>query len=77
MNFKQYDDGSCDINFKKEEIEVINKYEKLHLSAESLRHFGNVLMRLVVEWNAKFPENIKNMQTNHTSVVEGKKPKDV
>ena len=31
MRFKQYENGSCDIEFSKEEIEILNQKGKLHL----------------------------------------------
>jgi hypothetical protein len=43
MIFKQYENGSCDIVFSKEEIEIINKKECIHLNSEALKHFGNHL----------------------------------
>ncbi len=64
MKFNQYKDGSCDINFSEEEIKIINKYKKVHFTAEGLRHFGNSLMKMVVEFNANFSEEVKNLQTN-------------
>tara|TARA_A100000171_G_scaffold35239_1_gene33757 strand:+ start:3127 stop:3333 length:207 start_codon:yes stop_codon:yes gene_type:complete len=63
MKFNQFKDGSCDINFSKEEIKIINKYKKVHFTAEGLRHFGNSLMKMVVEFNTKFSEDVKNLQT--------------
>ena len=40
-------DGSCDIIFSEEEVKIIKKNKKLHLSALTLKHFGNVLMKIV------------------------------
>jgi hypothetical protein len=68
--------GTCDIVFSKEEIEIIQKKEKIHLSAESLRHFGNCLIRMVVEWNDNFGDGIKELPTNITSKVVGEDPDD-
>ena len=63
MKFKQYENGSCDIEFSKEEIEILNKEGKIHLSDESLRHFGNNLVKMVADWNMKFNEKITSLQT--------------
>jgi len=68
--------GACDIVFSKQEIEIIQKKEKIHLSAESLRHFGNVLMRMVIEWNDNFGGGIKQLQSDSNSKVTGQDPDD-
>jgi hypothetical protein len=72
MIFKQYEDGSCDIEFSKEELNILSKKEKLHLSAENLRHFGNNLIRIVSDWNIKFNEKLKNKETFESTKIEGK-----
>jgi hypothetical protein len=63
MKFKQYENGSCDIEFSKEEIEVLIKKGKIHLSDESLKHFGNNLMKMVSDWNIKFNEKTASLHT--------------
>jgi hypothetical protein len=63
MIFKQYENGSCDIIFSKEEIEIINKKECIHLNSEALKHFGNHLMNIVVQWQIKFDDKLKNVMT--------------
>jgi len=77
MNFEQKKDGSCDINFEDHEIKIIKKHKKIYLSASSLRHFGNCLMRMVVQFNEKFPDAVKQEATHNDSKVVGEKPKDV
>jgi hypothetical protein len=72
MKFKQYENGSCDIEFSKEEIKILNEKEKLHLSDEYLRHFGNSLMKIIHDWNTKFNEKTKNISTFENSKIEGK-----
>ena len=72
MNFKQHDDGSCDIEFSKEEIEIINKKQKLHMPAETLKHFGNILVAIVSFWNDQFNDEIKNKQTFINTEIKGK-----
>ena len=63
MIFKQYENGSCDIVFSKEEIETINEKERIHLSDEALKHFGDHLMNIVVKWQIKFKDEVKNFRT--------------
>jgi len=72
MRFKQYDNGSCDIEFSWKERLILLKKGKLHLTDEALRHFGNALMKMVIEWNIKFNENISNKQSSTDIKVEGK-----
>ena len=63
MQFKQYDNGSCDIEFSwKERINLLRK-GKLHLSDENLRHFGNNLVKMVMDWQLKFNTDIANKKT--------------
>jgi|MDSW01.2.fsa_nt_gb hypothetical protein len=71
MKFKQYKDGSCDIIFSWKEIFILLRKRKLHLSSVGLRHFGNVLMKMVIDWNVNLPENVKKMETNDGTVIEG------
>ena len=63
MKFIQYEDGSCDIKFTDEEVSVIKEKQKLHMNSTSLRHFGNNLMRVVVELNNLLPEKDRFMET--------------
>jgi hypothetical protein len=72
MIFKQYENGSCDIEFSKEEINIINKNKKLHLSDENLKHFGNHLVKVVMDWQLKFNEDVANKQTFTDTKIEGK-----
>ena len=72
MKFKQYDNGSCDIEFSKEEIEILSKRGKLHLSDENLKHFGNSLIKIVMDWQEKFKEDVANKLTDEKTKIEGK-----
>jgi len=71
MKFNQLKDGSCEIFFSDTEIKIINNKKNLKLNAESLRHFNNNLMRIIVELNNNLPENIKNLQTTTETTIEG------
>lgn len=68
MIFKQYDNGSCDIEFSWKERMLILKKGKLHLSDENLKHFGNNLIKLVMDWQLKFNENTQNLKTYSNEV---------
>jgi len=72
MKFKQYEDGSCDIEFSLKERWIIFKKGKIHLSDENLRHFGNHLIKIVMDWQLKFNEEVANKQTYKDSKIEGK-----
>jgi len=71
MKFKQYENGSCDIEFSWKERFLLFKKGKLHLSDEYLRHFGNNLVKIVSDWNIKFNEELKNKQTYVETKIEG------
>ena len=72
MKFKQYENGSCDIEFSWKERFILFTKGKLHFSDENLRHFGNNLVRMVSDWNLKFKEDIANKQTFEDTKIEGK-----
>lgn len=72
MIFMQYPDGSCDIKFSWKERLILFRKGKLHLSDEAVRHFGNNLMRIVAELNAKLNEKTSNLETKEDSKIEGK-----
>jgi hypothetical protein len=72
MKFKQYENGSCDIEFSVKERWIILKKGKIHLSEEALRHFGNKLVQIVSDWNLKFNDEIKSKNTYDNTKIEGK-----
>lgn len=72
MNFRQKKDGSCVLHFSEEEIKIIQNKKSIHFTAEALRHFGNVLMRMVMEFNNNFEDDIAKLSTNTDSVIKGK-----
>jgi hypothetical protein len=72
MKFKQYENGSCDIEFSLKERWIILKKGKIHLSDENLKHFGNTLVKMVMDWQLNFDEEIKNKITFKETKIEGK-----
>jgi hypothetical protein len=70
MNFKQYKNGSCDIEFSLRERWIILKKGKLHLSNENLKHFGNNLVKLVADWHLNFNEETKNIITYEDTKIK-------
>ena len=71
MKFHQYKNGSCDIIFSKKEKEIISKSGKLHLPDTTLKHFGNVLVRIVAEFNMKFRKELQDLPTKDNTIIEG------
>jgi hypothetical protein len=71
MKFKQYKNGSCDIEFSWKERLTLFKNGRLHLSDENLKHFGNNLVKIVMEWQLKFNEKTQNIVT-HSNEVDSK-----
>jgi len=72
MIFKQYENGSCDIEFSLKERWIILKKGKIYLSDEMLKHFGNNLVKMVMDWQLKFNKEIANKQTFENTKIEGK-----
>jgi hypothetical protein len=72
MKFKQYENGSCDIEFSAEEIKIINEKKILHLTDENLKHFGNHLVKIVMDWQIKFDPKIANLTTFFDTEIKGK-----
>ena len=71
MNFIQKKDGSCTLHFSKEEIKIIQNKKSIHFTAEGLRHFGNVLMKIIIDFNENFNTETKNIITESTSKIKG------
>jgi hypothetical protein len=72
MKFKQFNDGGCDIIFEKHEIDIINKKEKIYLDPVAFKHFGNVLVKIVMDWQSNFSDEFKNLKTSSSSEIKGK-----
>jgi hypothetical protein len=70
MKFKQYDNGSCDIEFSWKERLLLFRKGKLHLSDENLKHFGNNLVKIVMDWQIKFNEKTTNLQTDEQTEIK-------
>jgi hypothetical protein len=72
MKFNQKKDGSCDMIFSWKEIFIILRKRKLTFTPEGLRHFGNVLVKIVSDWNIRFNTELKNKSTTDKDKIEGK-----
>ena len=71
MKFIQKEDGSCDIIFEDHEVKIIQEKKKLHLPALTLKHFGNVIAKIVMDWNFNFNDEIKNLETREETEIQG------
>jgi hypothetical protein len=63
MKFNQHENGSCDIEFSWKERITLFRKGKLHLSDENLKHFGNNLIKMVMDWQMKFKKEVANKQS--------------
>ena len=77
MIFNQKKDGSCDLVFHDDEIKILNKYKKLHLSPEFTRHFSNTLFKIVHDLTINLDDKTQQLQTTERMDIVGEKPKDI
>ena len=77
MKINQKEDGSGEIVFTDQEIEIINNNKKLVLSVEFLKHFINLFMSVFFEYQKKFDEKTKKITTPLDKDIKVKKPDDV
>ncbi len=63
MKFKQYDNGSCDIEFSWRERFIFFKKGRLHLDPVATKHFGNHLMNFLSNLQLKFKNELKTQKT--------------
>jgi len=77
MKIDQKEDGSGEIVFTDQEIEIIRKNKKLILSVKFLKHFINLFMSVFFEYQKKFDTRTRNMSTVIDQEIKVKKPNDV
>ena len=77
MKINQKEDGSGEIVFTDQEIEIINKNKKLVMSPKFLKHFINLFMSVFFEYQRKFDTKTRNTTTPIDQEIEVKKPDDV
>lgn len=70
MKIIQKPDGSCDIVFNWKERILLFRRGKLYLKPEALRHFGNTLMKIVIEWNQNFDKSTSLIQSFNDSKID-------
>lgn len=75
MEFKQSQkDGSCEIVFTEKECQIIQKNKSLYLSPEFLKHFGNNLVKIVMEFNKISDPTFNNLTTSTETVKTMESP---
>ena len=63
---QKHEDGSAEIIFSDEEIEIIRKRKKLIFTPLSLKNFGNILVKTVADWQSKFGHKLqKHISTDN------------
>jgi len=72
MKFIQKEDGSCDLEFSFKERLLLIRKGKLHFDNETFKHFSNHLGHMVMQWNLKFDDKLKNLQTDSSVKTEAK-----
>jgi hypothetical protein len=77
MIFDQKKDGSCDLCFTEDEINILSKYKKLHLSPEFVRHFSNTLFKIAADLTLNLDEKTQKLQSEVKMEITGSKPDDV
>ena len=55
--------GDLEVYFTRNEFKAIRKHKKLTLSAVQARHASNNIMKVVMELNKYFPEDVQKLQT--------------
>lgn len=68
MEFRQFKDGSCDLIFTDQEIEILNKNKKFTMTAEGLKQFSNNLVNIVGLFTLKFSKKVNQQLSQSTSV---------
>ena len=61
MKFIQLQDGSCDILFADEEIEILNRTRKFNLPPEAFKHTVNEMMAVCLKWVDRMPEKYQRI----------------
>tara|TARA_R100001015_G_C4614278_1_gene170096 strand:+ start:977 stop:1207 length:231 start_codon:yes stop_codon:yes gene_type:complete len=75
MKIVQKEDGSGEIIFSWKEIWILIKKRKLTLSAEALKHLANNLVKIAVEFQARFHTKVQE-QKSFSNIVNSEDDKN-
>ena len=67
MIFKQKEDGSCNIEFSWKERWSLFIKGKIIFDSAGLKHFSNMLVKMVSDWHQRFDDKTKQIQTHDSS----------
>ena len=70
MQFIQLENGKVQIRLTVKERLTFFLKGKITLTQLGSRHFGNHIVKMVVDWQGKFKDNIKNTTTTESTPVE-------
>lgn len=76
MKFFQKDDGSCELYFAEQEIDIIKKHKKLIFEPKFFKHFVNNLVNIAVRFQDNFDKKTKDLKTIPEEEVFTEGPKD-
>ena len=65
MKFIQYKDGSCDLKFSFKERITLFISGKIIFTPTALKYFGNNLMKILVDFQNNFDEDLKRKMSEY------------
>jgi hypothetical protein len=72
MKLIQLNDGSCDILFNQQELDILNKVKKINLPPEAFKHTINQMMAVLIKCADNLPEEAKNLMSETDQEIEVK-----
>jgi hypothetical protein len=72
MKIDQNKDGSGTISFTDKEIEILKNKKKLEFSPIFFKHFSNTLMKLCVDFQNNFDEDLNHLITYPDTEIKSK-----
>jgi|TARA_R110000787_G_C13207889_1_gene424810 hypothetical protein len=68
MKFIQYKDGSCDLKFSFKERITLFIRGKIIFTPTALKYFGNNLMKILVDFQNNFDEDLKRKMSESNEI---------
>tara|TARA_R100000005_G_C4833508_1_gene108670 strand:+ start:264 stop:494 length:231 start_codon:yes stop_codon:yes gene_type:complete len=76
VKFKQKEDGSCELLFAEQEIEIIQKHKRLVFTAEFFKHFSNTIVKMAIGFEQNFNEKTKKLESHDDMEIRTDAPKE-